>query len=137
MKAKELQKQLTFEYSDFTENHAAETEKACAFAEGYKAFLAKAKTEREFHAAATEFLNEAGYRPFEPGKKYRSGDKVFFNNRDKALIMTTFGRRPISDGLRMTAAHIDSPRLDVTRLPPFGPDALRDFHPAYSGGTRT
>ncbi len=136
MKAKELQKQLTFEYSDFTENHAAETEKACAFAEGYKAFLAKAKTEREFHAAATELLNEAGYRPFEPGKKYRSGDKVFFNNRDKALIMTTFGRRPISDGLRMNAAHIDSPRLDLKPMPLFEKDGLAYFKPHYYGGIR-
>lgn len=136
MKAKELQKQLTFSYEDFTENHADEMDAACAFAEGYKEFLAKAKTEREFNAAVRELLDKAGYVPFETGKCYKPGDKVFFNNRDKALIMTTFGTRPLADGLRMNAAHIDSPRLDLKPMPLFEKDGLAYFKPHYYGGIR-
>ena len=136
MKAKELQKQLTFKYEDFAEKCPEEMEKAYAFAEGYKEFLAKAKTEREFNRAAKELLDAAGYVPFAPGKNYQPGDKVYFDNRGKALIMTTFGKRPLSDGLRMNAAHIDSPRLDLKPMPLFEKDGLAYFKPHYYGGIR-
>ena len=58
-------------------------------------------------------LKEAGYEEFEEGKIYQPGDKVYQINRKKALLMSTFGKRPLEDGVRINVAHIDSPRLDL------------------------
>ena len=56
-----------------------------AFAEGYKAFLAKAKTEREAVKASIEIAERAGFKPFDADKKYVAGDKYYVNNRGKSV----------------------------------------------------
>lgn len=136
MTSKELQKKLTFDYESIAAADPEATKAAMAFAEGYKKFLGASKTEREFVHNSVNVLEMAGYEPFDPKKKYEPGDKVFYNNRGKSLIMTTFGTRPLEDGLRMNAAHIDSPRLDLKARPVFEKDGLAYFKPHYYGGLR-
>ncbi|SET31104.1 Aspartyl aminopeptidase [[Clostridium] aminophilum] len=136
MTAKELQKELTWEFPDVAKAAPDQVKEAYDFAEGYKDFLGKAKTEREFTEESVKLLDEAGYRPIEKGKTYQPGDKVYYVNRGKSLIMTTFGKKPMEEGLRLNAAHIDSPRLDLKAQPLFEKDGIAYFKPHYYGGIR-
>lgn len=133
---KELQKQLTWEFPHIAKEAPDQTKEAAEYCEGYKAFLNKAKTEREFVAEAVRILSEKGYQEYEIGKKYETGDKVYFINRKKALIMTTFGCRPLEEGIRLNIAHIDSPRLDLKPNPLYEKRDLAFLKTHYYGGIR-
>lgn len=133
---KELQKQLTWEFPHIAKEAPDQTKEAAEYCEGYKAFLNKAKTEREFVAEAVRILSENGYQEYEIGKKYETGDKVYFIDRKKALIMTTFGCRPLEEGIRLNIAHIDSPRLDLKPNPLYEKTDLAFLKTHYYGGIR-
>ena len=47
----------------------------------------------------------------------KAGDKIYVNNRGKAIIAAVIGTAPITEGVRLCAAHIDSPRLDMKQNP--------------------
>ena len=87
-------------------------------------------------AEAVRILSENGYQEYEIGKKYETGDKVYFINRKKALIMTTFGCRPLEEGIRLNIAHIDSPRLDLKPNPLYEKTDLAFLKTHYYGGIR-
>ena len=134
--AKEFQKQLTWEYPNIAKEAPQQKEAAFGYCEGYKDFLNRAKTEREFTTEAVKMLEEAGYKPYRAGEAYAAGEKVYYVNRKKALIMTTFGRKPLNEGLRMNAAHIDSPRLDLKPNPMYEKSEMAYFKTHYYGGIR-
>lgn len=133
---KELEKELTWKFPGIAKEAPWQKAEAFAYCEGYKTFLDMAKTEREFVKAAVKRLQEAGYRAFEADTKYAAGDKVYFINREKALIMTTFGQRPLAEGVRLNAAHIDSPRLDLKPSPVYEKSDIAYFKTHYYGGIR-
>ncbi len=133
---KELQKQLTWEFPHIAKEAPDQTKEAAEYCEGYKAFLNKSKTEREFVAEAVRILSENGYQEYEIGRKYETGDKVYYVNRKKALIMTTFGCRPLEEGIRLNIAHIDSPRLDLKPNPLYEKTDLAFLKTHYYGGIR-
>ena len=134
--AKELQKKLTWEFPHIGKKAPAAKDAAFAYCEGYKEFLNKAKTEREFTAKAVELLEQAGYVPFVEGADYKAGDKVYFVNRGKSLLMSTFGTASLEEGVRLNAAHIDSPRLDLKPNPVYENHEMAYFKTHYYGGIR-
>ena len=134
--AKELQKKLTWEFPHIGKKAPAAKDAAFAYCEGYKVFLNKAKTEREFTAKAVELLEQAGYVPFVDGVAYKPGDKVYFVNRGKSLLMSTFGTASLEEGVRLNAAHIDSPRLDLKPNPVYENHEMAYFKTHYYGGIR-
>ncbi len=109
---------------------------ADAFCEAYKQFLDAAKTEREAVEYALQLARQKGFVPFVPGTKYQAGDKVFYNNRGKAVILAVVGRQPIEQGVRIAAAHIDSPRLDLKPNPLYEDADLALFKTHYYGGIK-
>lgn len=111
-------------------------EEAKTYAESYKRFLDASKTEREAVKSAVKMLEKAGFVPFEPGKKYTAGDKVYFNNHNKSLCAAAVGKKPVEEGVRIAAAHIDSPRLDLKPRPLYEKDELGYFKTQYYGGVR-
>lgn len=133
---KALEKELTWNFPNIGKEAPAQKEEAFAYCEGYKKFLNCAKTEREFAVEAERLLKDNGYTPFEIGRGYNPGDKVYYMNRGKALIMTTFGEEPLEKGLRLNAAHIDSPRLDLKPNPLYEKNELAYFKTHYYGGIR-
>lgn len=135
-KAQELQEQLTWTFPHIGKDSPEQIEKASKYCEGYKAFLNAGKTERECVKAAVKMLKKAGYRPFERNASYEPGDKVYYVNREKALIATTFGKKPLSEGVRINGAHIDSPRLDLKPNPLYEKDEIAFFKTHYYGGIR-
>ncbi len=106
------------------------------FCEGYKKYLDEAKIERE---TVDFFVKEAearGYTEFDRTKKYNAGDKVYYNNRGKAIILCIFGKKSISEGVKISAAHIDSPRLDLKPNPLYEDSSLAFFKTHYYGGIK-
>lgn len=110
--------------------------KAYHFCEGYKDFLTAAKTEREAVCYLVAALEEKGYKPFDPAVKYQPGDKVYYNNRGKSLIMAVMGTEPIEKGVNIVASHIDSPRLDLKPRPLYEEAQLGLFKTHYYGGIK-
>ena len=109
---------------------------ANSYAEGYKNYLNIAKTEREAALSAIKLAEKNGFVPFELGKKYNAGDKVYFNNRGKAVAFAVIGKEDIERGVNITAAHIDSPRLDLKQNPLYEEIELALFKTHYYGGIR-
>ena len=113
-----------------------ELDKAYAYAEDYKAFMDAAKIEIEAVKEAIKKLEANGYHEFERGKKYQPGERFYYNNRGKSLIFGTMGTRPIEKGVKILAAHVDSPRLDLKPSPLFEEAELGYLRPHYYGGIR-
>ena len=109
---------------------------ADAFCEGYKAFLDNAKTEREAVLTTIELCKKNGFSEYDPTVKYAAGDKVYYNNRSKALILAVFGSESLENGVKIAAAHIDSPRLDLKPSPLYESDDLALFKTHYYGGIK-
>lgn len=135
-KGEELKEKLTFEFPLVAKAAPERIDAAMEFCEGYKNFLDAAKTERECVTEAEKQLKEAGYVPFEKSASYKSGDKVYFNNRGKAIIATTFGKKPLTEGIRLNMAHIDCPRLDLKPAPMYEKNDIVYFKTHYYGGIR-
>ncbi len=118
------------------EDSEAVEQAAQAFCAPYKRFLDRCKTEREAVETIVEMAEKAGYKPFDPKASYQAGDKVYYNNRGKALILTAFGRHPLEKGVRIMASHIDSPRLDLKPSPLYEEAELAMFKTHYYGGIK-
>lgn len=103
---------------------------------GYVQYLDDAKTEREAVNAAIALAKKEGFVPYDRTKKYAAGDKVYVNNRGKALMLAVIGKRPITDGVTIAGAHIDSPRLDLKPVPVFENCDLAYFDTHYYGGIK-
>lgn len=111
-------------------------DKANEYAEGYKAALDRAKTEREAVEWAKEYLTAAGYVPYRLGDRIEVGGKYFLDNRKKALYAFSVGTNDIADGVRIIAAHIDSPRLDLKQHPLYEDGNVAYLKTHYYGGLR-
>ena len=115
---KELKKKLFLQRENGHKRIDDEEEKdVFDFAEEYKNFIDTAKTEREAAAEAIRLLEANGYVEYKKGMKLSAGDKIYRNNRGKAVLMAIIGTAPIGEGVKLCAAHIDSPRLDLKQNP--------------------
>ncbi|MDD4546131.1 MAG: aminopeptidase [Oscillospiraceae bacterium] len=114
----------------------AEIKAADLYAEEYRNFLNTAKTEREAVNAAISLAHAKGFVPYDRKKALKAGDKVYLNNRGKALLLAVIGTRPITDGVSIAAAHIDSPRLDLKPNPLYEDHNLAYFDTHYYGGIK-
>ncbi len=133
---KEIEKILINEYPHIAKKNKNQIKEAAAFTEGYKQFLNVSKTERECVSYALRLLHSHGYTEFDKNRKYKANDKVYYINRNKALIATTFGSEDIEKGIRINGAHIDSPRLDLKPNPLYEQDELAYFKTHYYGGIK-
>ncbi len=109
---------------------------ADAFAEGYKVFLDNAKTEREATNVVLEEAKAKGFCEFDKDNQYKAGDKIYFVNRDKSIILAVIGKKCLCEGVKIAAAHIDSPRLDLKPNPLYESDELALFKTHYYGGIK-
>lgn len=135
--SEELKKKLFYTAPNAAQKMtAAEIETADTFCEGYKDFLDAAKTEREAVKKAVELAELNGFKPYVEGSRYRAGSKIYYNNRGKAIILAVVGELGLSDGARIVAAHIDSPRLDLRPNPLYETDGEALFKTHYYGGIK-
>ena len=87
------------------------------FADGYKDYLDKSRTERDCVFASAELAEAHGFVPYSRGLKLTAGDRVYTINRNKSILLAVIGKKPMTDGVNILAAHIDSPRLDLKPMP--------------------
>ena len=113
-----------------------EVEKAFDYCGGYIDFMNACRTERECAAFIIDEAEKRGYTPFDKSKKYSAGDRVYFNNRGKSVVLCVFGRKPLSEGAKIVASHIDSPRLDLKPNPLYEDSELAYFKTHYYGGIK-
>lgn len=109
---------------------------ADGFCEDYKAFLDAGKTERLCVREAVRLAESAGFVPYVRGMALKPGDKIYKNNRGKALILAVIGSEPIKNGANIAAAHIDSPRIDLKQSPLYESEGLALFKTHYYGGIK-
>lgn len=114
----------------------AEMKEAFDFCEGYKSFLNSCKTEREAAAFAVKEAEKRGFVPFDKNKHYAAGEKVYYLNRKKAVILAVIGQKSVGEGVRIAAAHIDSPRLDLKPNPLYEDTDIALFKTHYYGGIK-
>ena len=124
----------------WTKYNTAQIAEVMDYNEGYKAYISKCKTERECVEAAILDAKAHGYVDLktiiEEGGTVKAGDKVYFNNMGKALVLFHIGTEKLEKGMKILGAHIDSPRIDL-KPNPFYEDtelALLDTH--YYGGIK-
>ncbi len=135
--AKELKEKLFCQRKNGYRRIDSDEEKAVfGFAEEYKNFLDSAKTEREAVCYAVKELEKNGFVEYKKGMELKAGDKIYRNNRGKAVLIAVIGTAPIKDGVRLCAAHIDSPRLDLKQNPLYEDNELALFKTHYYGGIK-
>ena len=134
---KDLKKKLFYKkenvYEKRTKKGAKETER---YAKGYMKFLDNAKTEREAVREGIKMLEANGFVPYTLGGEIVAGGKYYYNNRDKSLFAFVAGTENIENGIRICAAHIDSPRLDLKQHPMFENEGFAYLKTHYYGGIR-
>lgn len=134
---KELQGELFYAPKHASEIISDEEQKkADEFAEEYKRYMDNGKTERESVKYFIEKAEKHGFTEFDRKKKYSAGEKVYYNNRGKSVILCVFGTRPICDGVKISAAHLDSPRLDLKPNPLYEDGEMAYFKTHYYGGIK-
>lgn len=106
------------------------------YCEGYKQFLDCAKTEREAVITAAQMAESAGFVPYQRGMKLSAGTKIYKNVIGKALMLAIIGKAPLSDGVNIAGAHVDSPRLDLKQIPLYEDGELAFFKTHYYGGIK-
>lgn len=114
----------------------SEIEDAYVYAKGYAKFLDDAKTEREAVKEAVKMAEAAGFVPYTFGMQLTPGGRYYYNNRSRSLYVFTAGRKNIEDGMRILAAHIDSPRVDLKQVPVYEDSGMCFFKTHYYGGIR-
>ena len=108
----------------------------------YRAFLDRGKTERECIDTIVNMIEGEGYRELESlaksGETLKKGDKVYSVCMNKSIALFRVGKTPMTEGINILGAHIDSPRLDVKQNPLFEDGdhtfAYMDTH--YYGGVK-
>ena len=120
--------------------NAAQLEELEALCAKYRDFLDNGKTERECIDTIVNTIEEAGYVELESltaaGRTLKKGDKVYSVWMNKSIAMFQIGTKPMTEGMNILGAHIDSPRLDIKQNPLYeeGGFAYLDTH--YYGGVK-
>lgn len=128
--------ELMYKKQSAYEKAPEKTDAAFEFAKGYMQFLDEAKTEREAVNAAIRQAEAQGYKSYKIGDKISAGDKFYLNNRGKSVYFVKVGTEAIEKGIRITAAHIDSPRIDLKQIPLYEADGMAFLKTHYYGGLR-
>ena len=135
--AKELKNELFYTKKNVYQlTDEANVKAAFDYAIGYKDYLDNAKTERESVSKAIEIAEKAGFKPYTLGQALKAGDKLYYNNRGKSLFVFTIGSENIENGIRISAAHVDSPRLDLKPCPVYEDSGMAFFKTHYYGGIK-
>ena len=106
----------------------------------YKSCLDAGKTERECVELGVRMAQEAGYRDLNEvmaaGESLKAGDKVYAVCMKKMLALFRLGEEPLSAGMNILGAHIDSPRIDVKQNPLYENEGLAYLDTHYYGGIK-
>ena len=133
-----LEKELSYKKDNFfLKADDEKLKKAFDYAEEYKKYIDKSKTEREAVKASIELCKAKGYKEYNFGDKLVKGGKYYYNNRSKSLAVFKIGSENVGkDGIRIMVSHIDSPRLDLKQNPLYEDSSMAFFKTHYYGGIK-
>lgn len=106
------------------------------FAEDYKQFLNRVKTEREAVNYIKNMAEQNGFRNINEIDTLKPGDKVYGAFRNKMIILAIIGTKDITKGVKIIGAHIDVPRLDAKPKPLYEDSGIALFKTHYYGGIK-
>jgi len=134
---KELSEKLFYAPKNGWDRITPEDETAMnAYCEDYKKFLDNGKTERLCVDYCIKLAEERGFVAYVPGMPIKAGDKVYVNNRGKGIMLAVIGKKPLSEGANIAAAHTDAPRLDLKPRPLYEDSELAYLKTHHYGGVR-
>ncbi len=111
-----------------------------AFSEKYKQYITQGKTERLCVDLSIQLAEGFGFKNLEElietETPLKAGDKVYASCMGKALFLAVIGTSPISDGMNILGAHIDSPRMDLKQNPLYEANELAYLDTHYYGGIK-
>ena len=119
--------------TQMTAQQRSEMEEYCR---RYSAFMDACKTEREATTWTVATAEAHGFRPAVPGMEVKPGDKIYYNNRGKSILLAVIGSEPLSAGANICAAHVDSPRMDLKPHPLYEDSEIAFFKTHYYGGIK-
>ena len=120
-------------YARITAEQKVEMESYC---KRYMSYMDACKTEREATAWAIAEAEKYGFVPYKPGMEAKPGDKIYYNNRDKAIALAVVGTDSLANGANICAAHVDSPRMDLKPNPLYEDSEIAYFKTHYYGGIK-
>ncbi len=106
-----------------------------AFAERYKNFLDRSKTERECVRNIVAMAEEKGFMPWKEAKE-KGAKKIYWVHQGKTVYLAVIGRQDVREGLAIIASHHDSPRLDLKQNPLYEEVDLVFLKTHYYGGIK-
>ena len=114
----------------------AELQSVEAFVKDYRHFIDTAKTER----LVTNYIEgeafASGFKVYNIGDEIKTGEKICYVNREKSVVLAVIGKKPLNEGCRIIASHIDSPRLDLKPQPMYEQNGISYFKTHYYGGIK-
>lgn len=130
-----MERKVTWETYDAVQLKELET-----LNQEYRDFLDNGKTERECIDTIVNTIEAEGYRELEglieSGAKLQKGDKVYSVCMNKSIAMFQIGEKPMTEGMNILGAHIDSPRIDVKQNPLYEDSNLAYLDTHYYGGVK-
>ena len=137
MTTEELRTSLLSENKNgYTRINAEQRAEMNAYCRRYMDFMDAAKTEREATSWAVAEAEKYGFVPFVPGMEAKPGDKIYYNNRGKAIALAVIGKESLVNGANICAAHVDSPRMDLKPNPLYEDSEIAYFKTHYYGGIK-
>ena len=106
------------------------------FAEDYKDFMSRAKTEISFVAEAVTVARASGFRELAADSNLRPGGRFYDINRDRTITLIVVGTDDFIDGFRVVGAHVDSPRLELKGRPLYEKEGFALFQTYRHGGIK-
>ena len=128
--------------TDNTWNRYSEDElrELTEISERYKHCLDEGKTERECASLVIREAERAGYRELgeyiKKGAQLRPGDRIYAVCMNKTVALFNIGRKPLTEGMNILGAHVDSPRLDIKQNPLYEAEGMAYFDTHYYGGIK-
>ena len=124
-------------WKKYTEEDKRKLEELCT---DYKNFLTVGKTEREVTKEIIKRAEQKGYKNLDDFIKnnitIHPGDKIYVNNKGKSVALFHIGTKPITEGMNILGAHIDSPRIDLKANALYESDDFTYFDTHYYGGIK-
>ncbi len=111
-------------------------DKIMDFSTGYKEFLNSSVTERKCFKNAEKMAIDAGFVCADSIKGIKPGDKVYFTNKNKNLILAVIGEKPLTEGTNIIISHMDTPRLDLKPIPLYEDGDMAFLKTHYYGGIK-
>lgn len=122
--------------SSWIDMSASERTAVFAFAEDYKAFIHRARTELQFVTEAIAFAEANGFSQLADNTALRPGTRLYEVNRDRTISLIVIGEEPLQNGFHVIGAHIDSPRLELKGRPLYEKNEFALFQTNYHGGIK-